>query len=134
IADIFEKELEGMRSLSEEKRISLINEVEPGLRLNTDENFIIIIFRNLIQNAIRHSRQGSVITVTSGKGFIGVSNLTDNPVDAAGLNTLIRQGKVNSSRFGLGLQIVSDLAARLGLEIEFTTTGHLVTVQIRWQA
>jgi signal transduction histidine kinase len=134
IADIFEKELEGMRSLSEEKRISMINEVEPGLRLNTDENFIIIIFRNLIQNAIRHSRQGSVITVTSGKGFIGVSNLTDNPVDAAGLNTLIRQGKVNSSRFGLGLQIVSDLAARLGLEIEFTTTGHLVTVQIRWQA
>ncbi len=111
---IQEKELFEEQIKEKELRINL--NVSPEMSQNTDENFISVIVRNLIQNAIKQCDDKATIDITADGGAITITNPSPNK-SAAELNLILQQTQIGSKYSGLGLQIVKDLANRLGLKI-----------------
>ncbi len=101
-----------------EKELSIDLQVGDAVIQNTDENFIAVILRNLIQNAIKESNAKSTITIQADATTISITNPTGNK-NASELNAILQQSQISSKYSGLGLQIVKDLATRLGIKIYY---------------
>ncbi len=99
-----------------EKELRVIISVSPDISQNTDENFIAVILRNLLQNAIKQCDDKASITITADTNSITITNPSANK-NASDLNSMLQQTQVSSKYSGLGLQIVKDLAKRLGIKI-----------------
>ena len=111
IREVFDKELQLMQDQLEEKRVTVVDEVAPGLTRESDDNFLSVIIRNLLQNAIRHSEGDRRIIVAGAGSEITITNPTTTG-NAKLLNERIAQGRIESGTSGLGLQLASDLAER----------------------
>ena len=115
-----------------EKELLMNVKVSPEISQNTDENFIAVILRNLIQNAISQCDNKATITIQADANTISITNPAGNK-NAADLNSVMQQTEVSSKRSGLGLQIVKDLAARLGIKILYQQRDeHSITAVISW--
>jgi signal transduction histidine kinase len=112
------KEAELLGEPIREKDLAIEIKCAEGIIQNTDENFLAVILRNLLQNSITQCDQMDAICMTADAVMISISNPA-RKMAAAGLNSLIQQTPVSSSRSGLGLQIVKDLAGRIGVKIHF---------------
>lgn len=104
------------------KKLTLINEIHPELQTNVPEDYLIIVFRNLINNAIKFSYPGGRIWLKNDGNTIQVID------EGTGISVDIQQqlftGKINSrmgtnheTGFGIGLKIVSEIIAKFGGEI-----------------
>ena len=113
---IQEKELFEEQIKAKELRINF--DVSPETSKNTDENFITVILRNLIQNAIKQCDDKATITITADSNTIKIINPSRDK-SATELNLILQQTQVSSKYSGLGLQIVKDLANRLGIKIYY---------------
>ncbi len=107
--DLFEEQIKG-------KDLRLNINVSAEISQNTDENFIAVILRNLIQNAIKQCDDKATVSITADSNTITITNPSPNK-NAAELNVILQQTLISSKYSGLGLQIVKDLANRLGLKI-----------------
>ncbi len=116
IAPLLTQEKELFDEQIKEKDLRLYIKVSPEISRNTDENFIAVILRNLIQNAIKQCDDKATITISADSDTITITNPSPNK-NAAELNLILQQTLINSKYSGLGLQIVKDLANRLGLKI-----------------
>ncbi len=116
IAPLLMQEKELFEEQIKEKDLRLNINVSPEIFQNTDENFIGVIVRNLIQNAIKQCEAKATITLTADSNSITITNPSPNK-NAAELNLILQQTLISSKYSGLGLQIVKDLATRLGLKI-----------------
>ena len=112
------RETELFEEQVKEKELRLILNVSPEISQNTDENFITVIVRNLIQNAIKQCDDKATITINADADTISITNPAQNK-NAADLNSMLQQTHVSSKYSGLGLQIVKDLASRLGIKIYY---------------
>ena len=101
-----------------EKDLEIIIKCDENLINKTDENFLSVIIRNLLQNAISQSGQTSKISITADKRIISISNPIGK-LSAGDLNSILQKKQVSSSQSGLGLQLVKDLAERIGINIFF---------------
>ena len=99
-----------------EKQLHINVNVSQGVSQNTDENFIAVILRNLIHNAIKQCDNNATITINADANTITIINPSGNK-NASELNSMLLQTRVSSKYSGLGLQIVKDLATRLGIKI-----------------
>ena len=133
IAGIVDKEINLLHRQAEEKNIKIDQQVRDGFTQNTDENFISVIIRNLLQNAVKHSSAGSTITVTAGQKTLSITNQCEGK-DAGELNNLLHAGRVDSKATGLGLQIANDLAHAVDAKIFFDQqdSSHL-TATVNWE-
>ncbi len=118
INDIVLKESDFLYSATEEKNITLNNQIESNYIQTTDENFIAVIIRNLLQNAIKYSDANTIILITADKNQLSIINNAAN-ANADTLNNQLNSKQVSSKTSGLGLQIISDLAAQLKLKVFF---------------
>ena len=118
ITVVLDKELALLDPLAKNKGVNVHSQVEPRFLQKTDENFITVIIRNLLQNAIRYSDPDSTVEISSEKGKLAISN-QNSGIPADKLNELLNNREVNSRSVGLGLQIVQDLAAAIRIEINF---------------
>ncbi len=118
ISDVVLKESDFLHSSMEEKNITLNNQLTSDYIQTTDENFIGVIIRNLLQNAIKYSDANTAISITADKNQLLIINNAAN-VNADALNNQLNNKQVSSKISGLGLQIISDLAAQLKLNIFF---------------
>ncbi len=109
--DLFEEQIK-------EKQLRIKLDVSPEISQQTDENFIGVILRNLIQNAIKQCDDKATITITAESDVITITNPPGNK-NAAELNSMLQQTQVSSKHSGLGLQIVKDLANRLDVKIYY---------------
>jgi hypothetical protein len=71
-----------------------------------------------MQNAIKQCDDKATITIQADDNSISITNPSVNK-NAADLNAMLQQTEVSSKYSGLGLQIVKDLAARLGIKIYY---------------
>ncbi len=101
-----------------EKELNMDVQVSSEIFQSTDENFITVILRNLMQNAIKLSDDKSTIIIQADAKTISITNPVENK-NAADLNFLLDQTHVTSKYSGLGLRIIKDLAARLNIKIYF---------------
>lgn len=118
IYPLLSQEIELMDEQVKEKELRVNVNVSNEISQHTDENFLGVILRNLVQNAIKMSSNKDVINIDADSGKISITNVSGNE-NADELNALLQQTQVSSKYSGLGLQIVKDLATRLGIKIYF---------------
>jgi signal transduction histidine kinase len=100
---------------------------------NTDENFLSVIIRNLLQNAVKYSDGDKVIIISSSGQKLTITNPSSKTA-AESLNRRLDNTKVDSKGSGLGLQIAADLATRLGTRLFFREeTGKDLTAVLSWE-
>jgi signal transduction histidine kinase len=118
ILPLLSQETELFEEQIKEKELRINLNVSQDISQNTDENFIAVILRNLIQNAIKQSDNKSAITINADTHTISITN-TAGGKNATELNLMLQQTQISSKYSGLGLQIVKDLATRLGIKIYY---------------
>ncbi|WP_374948128.1 ATP-binding protein [Mucilaginibacter sp.] len=118
IALLLAKELDLIQSMLEQRELRITNLVTGPIIVNTDENFVSIILRNLLQNAVKHSDNDSSIEVRAADQKILIYNQSSG-VDFDNLHASSLKKKIDSKSSGLGLQIAHDLAISIQASIEF---------------
>lgn len=116
---------------TQKKGITIENGIDPGLLAYTDENMLSTILRNLISNAVKYSRPGGSVLLTSeelnGKIYISVK---DNGVGMSErikeklfrIDTKIsRRGTEQEQGCGIGLIITAEFLKKLGEDISVTS-------------
>lgn len=99
---------------AKDQRIELA--VAPGLRWPWPREVVEIVLANVLLNAIQHGDAGTIV------------------IDAtpASLTILNPRVSAHTGGFGLGLQIVQRLAARIGWEVAFDSNEITATCTIVW--
>ena len=134
ITEVVEKESSFLKDHADSKNILIKNEIPEGFTLKTDENFLEIIIRNLLQNAVKYSSDGTIITITSNDSDrISINNTIANK-NLENLNAGFQNKSVNSKSGGLGLQIAKDLASSIGAKILFDLReNNYLETSIVWE-
>ena len=133
IADVLNKEINLLHRQVEEKDIQISQQVQEGLVQNTDENFLSVIIRNLLQNAVKYSDNAGIITISANNNSMIITNQSAK-ANADELNVLLNSKLVDSKRSGLGLQIANDLAISLNAKIFFEGNDHnQVSAVLKWE-
>lgn len=120
---VVEKEIGLLQQSIEEKQLQLDNKIPAALIKTTDENFLTVILRNLLQNAVKYTAAGGLISLRADDGYLYISN-TPAGARAEELNQRLQSRQVDSKGSGLGLQIAADLAARIKARISFRQEGE----------
>jgi DNA-binding LytR/AlgR family response regulator/signal transduction histidine kinase len=132
VAEVLEKEINLVQEQLEDNAVVVENRVPDALELVTDENFLSVILRNLLQNAVRHSDGSKIITVAGGLQELSITN-PSSTADIAAMNKRLTHNWIDSGASGLGLQIANDLAARIHARIYFRgEDGVALTSVITW--
>jgi signal transduction histidine kinase len=133
LSAVVRKELNFLQQRIQEKGLRISTDIPDDFLPLTDESFASVIIRNLLQNAIRHSNEGSTISIRAGGSDLRITN--PSPLtDTRALNALLHDRAMDGSSSGLGLKIANDLAAVIHTEIVFTRSadGYL-TALLSWK-
>lgn len=134
---LFEQSIALMTSQADAKNLTLeIAKTGFGV-IECDENFLIIIIRNLLQNAINHSHQNGNIGLNAGfdgegKKYLSVSNNGDE-IPPSKIAELLNQNDVGSKSSGYGLLIVRELSLKLNAKVGIVSTPKITEVSITFQ-
>jgi len=104
-----------------EKQILLVNEVPANLTLHTDPNFLRVIIRNLVNNAVKFTPIDGRIALSgySNNNSIALGVKDNGPgMDAKQLATIFDWNSIRSDSSGLGLKLAKEFAGRLHAGIE----------------
>ncbi|MCB1588245.1 MAG: hypothetical protein KDI56_05040 [Xanthomonadales bacterium] len=114
LRSLTETALEQAETASQLKQVRLCNEVEPGMSLAGDPRMLLSAMRNLIFNAIRHTPAEGRVRVTGWRKADGAIELQVED-EGRGFESRAVFGAPVAAlhRFGLGLQLASDLVTRL---------------------
>jgi len=138
LRQVVDSEIEFLSGRAEKKNIRIVNKVPANSMAWVDENMVKIIFRNLINNAIKFSFENGVITVNSIRGIDKHEvTVTDYGVGMpehvskalfSGNNFYSSKGTKNESGSGLGLMIVKELMEKQGCCLQVSSTEGKGTV------
>lgn len=129
LAELVDKEIGFIQQ--QDSGVEIVNRAPVGLLRETDENFLSIIVRNLLQNAARYNEGAAPIVIDADPREMTITN-SARGVDVDALNARIGKGSVDSRSSGLGLQIAADLAARIGAKLYFREENGAIVTGLRW--
>lgn len=111
---------------TEEKSISLIN-FDKLLLVNGNEKFLMMLFSNIIGNAIKYAKSRVVVEVKLMKNFVRFEISDDgNGVDKENRKIILKPFvKYNSKGFGMGLAIADRICQWHKGELEVTQSSEL---------
>jgi signal transduction histidine kinase len=133
MTDIIQKELSQSQQRMEDRNIMIDNEMPENFIQKTDENFVTVIIRNLLQNAIRYSDENSTISIATNRQKIFITNQASQ-TNAASLNALLDSNQVDSKTTGLGLQIALGLAHSILANVYFMPLeNNKLSVVLSWE-
>ncbi len=118
VYDLLQKEISLLEEQSTGAAVRIDNQVPANFVQSSDSNFLSVISRNLLQNAVKHGSPAQPITIEAKGNQLIFSNFSSSPV-AARLNEKLSAMEVDSGASGLGLQIAADLAARINSKLYF---------------
>lgn len=128
---LFEQEISLLYEQEKEKNLHIILNISEHTQKYTDENFISVIFRNLLHNAITQCELNDTITIKENAEEIIITN--PSVITADEINDLMLQNTVSSKYSGLGFQIIKDLSAQLGIKVYYTgSEGRQISSVISW--
>jgi len=143
LAGIVAQEVEFLRSRAESKSIHIKNAIPEGRSAFVDKDMVRVIFRNLINNAIKFTGEHGTITIDSVTHIDEIQvNITDTgrgmtPEEIQMVfhnNTFYSsQGTKDEKGTGLGLLIVKDFAEKNNIHMEVSSTpgeGSVFTLHI----
>jgi len=113
------------RPFADERQVTLKKEGSAGIRLDTDPNFVRVILRNLVSNAIKFTPPGGTITLsasgTEGKVYLRVKD-TGSGISKADLANIFEWNSIRSDSSGLGLRLAREFAEKLSGSISVIST------------
>ncbi|MDP9076350.1 MAG: HAMP domain-containing histidine kinase [Bacteroidota bacterium] len=131
------------RDFAEEKQITLSYDNKEDVFLMTDVNFLKIILRNIVSNAIKFTPKGGSIKVTAkARETIVEFRVSDNGpgITKEQIDNIFEWNSIRSDSSGLGLKLAKEFIDRLKGSIaveselnEGTTFIVLVPAQPLWQ-
>jgi len=122
VADIVKESLDFFSILSEQKRLSITTDLTP-CPIQADAGHIGLLIKNLIDNAIKYTRPGGRIDVVLKECTLHIHDTgVGIPKDklTAIFRRFHRENRVEGG-FGIGLDIVSNVARMYGYRIEVTS-------------
>lgn len=131
--------LEVMKPMADAKEITLLQSVEPGLEIYADQDMLDTIIRNLVSNAIKFTKCGS-ITISIGNYYLANHVLfsvadTGNGISENVMNTLFNKntnytssGTSGERGTGLGLELCRDFVEKHQGEIWVESSEGLGSV------
>jgi signal transduction histidine kinase len=132
IAEIVNKEINLIHRQAEEKNLNINSQIKQEVIQNTDENFVSVIIRNLLQNAVKYSDNSCTIDILSKDNSIVITNRSSK-WNAKELNAFLNNKQIDSKRSGLGLQIAKDLASSINAQIFFQQNSeNEVSAILKW--
>jgi two-component system sensor histidine kinase/response regulator len=131
LAETLKDTLEMAARLSGEKRITLTTNIHPELRIMADADMLQLVMRNLLQNAIKFTPSGGIISVESViKDDSCRISVNDNGIGIAPMHishlfsgTITALGTAKERGVGLGLQLCKEFVESQGGSI------HVESVQ-----
>lgn len=104
------------------------------LKLNTDKELLHQALGNLINNAAKYAKEGTIVRIKYDEEMISITNETAEPIeDIANIKDPFIKG--NSSRqnggTGLGLAIANNDLAMLGYKLDIRCEGDVFTATIK---
>jgi len=134
IDDLFTEAKQLMQNQVDAKNIEISIGSLDVKSIQSDENLLTIVLRNLLQNAINHSFQGTSIQLSSGfnernQTFIAIANHGEI-IPEEKINELMNDTHIKSKSTGYGLLIVKELLQKVGASLLFTSTELGTTMSV----
>ena len=134
VKNVVDREINILHSLMQERNIKIAQQLPGDFSKNTDENFLSVIIRNLLQNAIKYGDDASTVDISMSKTGIAITNQSTK-TNANDLNALLYKKQVDSKRSGLGLQIANDLARSIQAKISFEQRdANHISALLEWSS
>lgn len=134
ILQLFNDSIASMQNQAEAKNLK-IQIGEMSLKsVNSDENLLTIVLRNLLQNAINYSFNDSTILLNAGyhdsrNTYISISN-RGTIISKEKIEELLSGQNIKSKSSGYGLLIVKELLFKLTAELEIKSNENLSEMTI----
>ncbi len=119
VCEVIDEQIQLLRTVADAKNILIENKILPEANVFADKNHLMIIIRNLLQNAIKFTDFGGNIAINyREKGMKSIIEVKDNGIgmSAEKLKNLFHlerntfsTGTANEQGTGLGLVLVKDL-------------------------
>ena len=119
VASIIEEEIELLLPMAQIKTIQIVNEISANVQIMVDRNHVAVIFRNLLQNALKFTHSGGKIRLSYSKEkdmhqFViadtGVGMSEEQLQNLFQLNkTTSQMGTAREQGTGVGLVLVKEL-------------------------
>jgi len=126
--------LEYFDLLMQSKKIELTQRLSPST-LFADKKLIARIIDNLLSNAIKYNKRGGKIEVTLDQGILSIvdSGIGMSKDQIAKVFDRYSRFSTSEGGFGIGLNIVKQIAERYNIQIEIDSTPKIGTkITLRW--
>ncbi len=114
----------------EAKNLNIRNDIPPGTVIDTDPYYLQTILRNLLQNAIKASGEGALISIdfeeNGPQRMLSIEN-TGRVFGQDDYLQILSQKENAKGLSGLGLKLVDELAEKTGLRVRFENPGENTT-------
>ena len=109
--------------------------VEPGLKMTTDEDLLDRILQNLLGNVLKHGKEKARLSLKKGENglVLEIDNLVKKPIkNIDNLSNRFYSENLSDTEesSGLGLYITEELVHLLGAEMKLSTDGQWLSVFI----
>lgn len=126
VADLFAQVVDLLQNQAEEKELTIRQEIKGLSTLQSDENLLLIVLRNLLQNAINHSFKNGTIDLLcgqreNGQPFIAIVN-RGVLIPEEKIAELQSGFHVSSKSSGYGLLIVKELLHQLNAGLQISSS------------
>lgn len=128
--DCFQEIIQLNALAASEKNIALINESPGTLTLCTDPNFLRIILRNLVSNAVKFTPQHGIIHLAGCRQQNNVQlSVKDNGpgMQPGQIETIFDWNSIRSDSSGLGLKLAKEFAENLQASIKVVSEINMGT-------
>jgi signal transduction histidine kinase len=134
IDQLFEESIALMQNQAEAKNLEIKIGNLAFNKLKSDQNLLVIVLRNLLQNAINNAYNNTSILLNAGineekKPYISIVNKGDI-IPQEKIDELLSGQHVKSKASGYGLVIVKELLQKIDSSLKITSYNELTTVQI----
>lgn len=123
--------LENLEDLIRSKKIEVVKQIDPEVRLMMNPYLAEMLIVNLVKNAVRHNVKGGRLLVEVTTTYLRISNTgTGVSADENLLFKRFYKSTTSPESLGLGLAIVQKIGALYGFEInyQFREQMHCMTV------
>lgn len=130
VAQIVSQSLRLLQLNIEAKNLMIDNAVSSEIIVSTDPYYLQAIIRNLLQNAVKASDEGGIITLGTLPGNAQITLFIENSGPAftqAAYETILSQKDNGQGLSGLGLRLVDELSEQTELKVTFENPTENIT-------
>jgi K+-sensing histidine kinase KdpD len=133
VSEIAERVVLSLSDVASRRRVSVSTDAAPSSTVETAPALLESVLRNLIENAVVHSPEGTAVRVSVRRDGGAVAFETENPAPDLGPDDMPRlfdafwckdESRTSTERLGLGLSLVRLLCTQIGATVTATLSSE----------